>query len=391
MLYITISIYTEPSVKERTQAEIFVEIFHYAKSVDNTVVWKGNALTHDLKSLLDVFLGQDKAQETLAEFNEIYNLDWSQTNRADARLVDFVERELASIIGTTAARIMVSKVTQEDELYLDEVVKILEETRGIIHTNKLLQEQSEALRISTENLQRANELMRIKDIQKDEFLYTITHELRTPLTSIRGLSEILYDTPNIDLDQQQRFLATIISESERMSRLITQVLDLEKLESGEEPLFLTSFKIDQLILECVDALKPLAETKNIRIELQLLYTDLLVADRDKIMQVLINILSNAISFCPDQDGKIIIHTNVSKQKLLVKVIDNGPGIEKLYHTVVFDKFYQKSQQNKTRKGSGLGLAISKTIIQRHKGLIGVDSQINNGATFFFSIPLNLKR
>src|SRR5690606_16712293 len=139
---------------------------------------------------------------------------------------------LAGAIGSASARVMVSSVAQEEPLGLDEVMNILDEASQVRAYSHQLEEKSRALEAATQELREANEQLKELDRLKDDFMSSVTHELRTPLTSIRAFSEMLHDDPMIDLTERKRFLGIIVSEAERLTRLVNQVLDMAKIESG---------------------------------------------------------------------------------------------------------------------------------------------------------------
>lgn len=388
-IYVGVSLFSRQSSKEHNQAELFVDIFKYSENYESSVVWKGTAYIPDIKTLLTNFLGVDKTNDLLQQYAKRYNITWNNKDQADSRLVTFAETQLAGIIGSTSARIVVSSVIKEDSISIDEVVEILKESQQLLSINKELATKTTELRQATEQLKHINEQLNEKDIQKDEFLYTVTHELRTPLTSIRALSEILYDYDDIDTNEKRHFLSTIIKESERMTRLITQVLDLEKLESGEQKLNLSEVEIIDLIEDSVTAVKQLATEKGVALFIDIApFMPIFGADKDRLMQVLINLLSNAIKFCASEQGVIKIQATIIDANIQINVADNGLGIPLVYKNRIFDKFYQAQMLNKSKPhGSGLGLAISKKIIDLHHGLIWVENNEQEGATFFIQIPL----
>ena len=151
---------------------------------------------------------------------------------ADAEFVHYVEIQLAGAIGAASARIMVASVVKEEALTLEEVRKILDEASQVVVYSHRLEQKSRELEAATAELRAANERLKELDRLKDDFVSTVTHELRTPLTSIRAFSEILHDNPDVDLAQRRKFLGIITKETERLTRLINQVLDLAKIESG---------------------------------------------------------------------------------------------------------------------------------------------------------------
>jgi hypothetical protein len=150
----------------------------------------------------------------------------------DARLVQFVETQLAGAIGSASARVMVASVVEEESLDLDDVMRILDEASQLRTYSRELEDKSLSLQRATAELRAANEQLKSLDRLKDDFMSSVTHELRTPLTSIRALAELMVDDVGMDAGQRQQFLGIIVAETERLSRLVNQVLDMAKIESG---------------------------------------------------------------------------------------------------------------------------------------------------------------
>jgi Na+/proline symporter/signal transduction histidine kinase len=381
------SIYSKQKTNEIYQAELFVNIQKHA-SGDNESLWKRTAYIPDLNTLLENFLGKERSQNLIKGYALRNKIDIDEaSNIADPRLVDFSEKILAGVIGAASASIMVSSVTKEEELSIDEVLKILQESQQIRELNKELRKKSLELTRATDELKKANLQLKDVDALKDEFLYTVTHEIRTPLTSIRALSEIVHDNPDMEEEQRSEFLGRIVKEIERLSHLITQVLYLERYESGRQKLNLSSFSMVDLAIDAYDSMEPLAKLKNI--EFQLIRpnsTLLLHADIDLLRQVFINLLSNAIKFTPE-NGHIELIVTDNSDEIVVTVQDSGKGIPKDAQPFLFDKFFQaRNQTLKKPQGSGLGLAISKKIVTMHGGKIWVESEEGKGSRFVFLIP-----
>lgn len=387
-LYFFCSIWTKQTSIEHNQAVLFVDVFKYSKVIENSVVWRGKALVSDLKSLLESFLGNIRTERVIRIFAVRNNID-VQTHFADPRFVNYSENLLAGIVGTASARMMVSSVAKEEDISLDEVVAILKKSQELMEVNKELKQKSQELKQLTEQLQTANNQLVLTDKLKDDFLSTVTHEIRTPLTSIKALSEILFDNEDIDHAERQHFLNTIIKESDRLSRLINQVLDLEKLASGKVRVMKEDVNIEEIINDSLETIEHLAKEKGIKI-IRVIDKKLPIfhGDKDRIMQVMINLLSNALKFTEPNNGQIKITAYVEDNHLQVNVIDDGTGISQEYQKLIFDKFYQAHDQTiKKPKGSGLGLAISKRIIELHKGRIWVESELGQGSKFSFRIPI----
>jgi Na+/proline symporter/signal transduction histidine kinase len=386
LLFVVISLYTKATAEEQYQAEIFTDIFKHSTTAESHIVWKGTAYVPDLTSLLENFLGKERTERLMGNYASRHRINL-QTAKADARLVNFTERVLSGVIGSASARIMVSSVTKEEELRIDEVLHILRESQQNIELNKELRKKSTELQKATEQLTAANEQLKNMDVLKDEFLYTVTHELRTPLTSIRALSEIVHDNPDMADEQKQQYLNAVVRETERLSHLITQVLNLERYESGRQQLQYSSINMNELIASCVTSLQPLADEKEIRLQTKLPDSQQLIrCDEDLIRQVLINLISNAIKFTEPRTGEVIVGTQDTVDELEVYVKDNGKGISKELHELIFDKFFQaKNQTLKKPQGSGLGLAICKKILDMHGGKIWVESEEGKGSRFIFTL------
>lgn len=386
--FVTVSLNTKKKAQETYQAEIFVDIFKHSVTPMENTLWKGTAYLSDLQALLGNFLGTERAHKLLQSYGQRHKIPMD-VKRADARMVVFAERVLSGVIGSASARIMISSVTKEEELKIDEVIHILRESQQVIEMNKELRRKSQELQKATNQLTAVNEQLKNMDVAKDEFLYTVTHELRTPVTSIRAMAEIVHDNEDMTEEERKHFLSGVIKETERVSHLITQVLNLEKFDSGRQKLNITPVQLNTLIKDAVQTIQPLANEKKISISTQIPDSIFLVqCDSDLIMQVMNNLLSNAVKFVPDAGGriKIAVHSNIDEVQ--VRVEDNGKGIEPALHELVFDKFFQaKNQTLKKPQGSGLGLAICKKIVNLHGGEIWVESEPGKGAAFVFTLPV----
>lgn len=385
--YMAVSVSFSGNYRERNYAEMFVDIDRYITNHENAYVWKGTANISDIEKILERFLGIERTKRAMTIFKLKYNID-KDNQIADARFIKFAENLLTGHIGTASAKIVISSVAKEDKISLPEVLRILEESKENIIINKKLVESSNELKELSEQLQKANEELINKDIQKDEFLDTVTHELRTPITAIKAATEILHDDENIPTEVRQKFLQNIISESDRLNRLIDKILDLEKFETGKQKIYLSKNNICQTINNTLESLQQLITNKKIRVlfeqeshEIKAFY------DEERIIQVLHNLFSNAIKFCPENNGIILIRINIAIDTISVSIHNNGKAINSEDIEAVFDKFYQARNQNiKKPIGSGLGLAICKKIIEHHKGKIWAESSKSNGTTITFTLP-----
>jgi signal transduction histidine kinase len=213
--------------------------------------------------------------------------------------------------------------------------------------------------------------------------------LRTPLTSVRSISEILYDNPDIDAAKQKNFLGIIIKESERLTRLIVQVLDFQKIESGSMEWEISLVDFREVIKDAILATSRLVQDKKVKIKSSLpeLFP-LIDGDKDRLIQVMVNLISNSIKFSDSDKGVISVGFQAKANHLKVDVRDNGIGISRKDQKIIFQEFQQVKDTSTGRPpGSGLGLAITKRIIDFHKGKIWVKSKPGKGSTFSFTLPL----
>lgn len=386
-VFVLVSLNSKQEKQEVFQADIFVNIYQRTGGEEGGY-WRRTAYMPDLNSLLENFLGKERSQNLIQGYAGRNKIEIDNNSKiADPRLIDFSERILAGVIGSASARIMVSSVTKEEDVSIDELLSILQESQQMMELNKELRKKSLELSKATEQLTTANKQLKDMDALKDEFLYTVTHEIRTPLTSIRALSEIVHDNPDMTDDERAEFLSRIVNETERLSHLITQVLNLERYESGRQKLHLSSFSMSQLAKEVYDSMLTLSIAKQINLKLVCPNSTLLLhADKDLLRQVLVNLTSNAIKFTPEQ-GNVDIIVVDNHDEIVVTVQDSGKGIPQEAQAFLFDKFFQaRNQTLKKPEGSGLGLAISKRIVEMHSGKIWVESEEGKGARFVFLIP-----
>ncbi|WP_339623844.1 sensor histidine kinase [uncultured Winogradskyella sp.] len=387
--YILFSLVFKGNYRERNYAEMFVDSKNYTDLQDGALVWKGEAYVAEIRNVLTKFLGEARTARALSLFFRKYNLS-PDTQMADARLINFSEKLLTGSIGSASAKILIASVVKEEEVSLVEVLKILEESKETISRNKLLRDKSDELTKLTNQLKDANVELVEKDKQKDEFLDTVAHELKTPITGIRAATELLMDDDNdMPSEIKAQFLKNMLQDSDRLSRLIHNILDFEKLSKGRTQLDLAKYNIRDTIQKTVNSLQHTATKKEITI-INFNTSDVFaIYDEDRVTQVLTNLISNALKFCEPKTGKIIINYKYENGFLEVKITDNGKGILKDDMPFIFDKFYQSNNQNTVKpEGSGLGLAISKQIVENHNGKIWVKNNKKSGVTFGFNLPFN---
>lgn len=225
------------------------------------------------------------------------------------------------------------------------------------------------------------------DRMRSEFVANVSHELRTPLTSIKGFVETLLDGALEDKMLCRRFLSIIDSETDRLTRLIDDLLTLSAMETKEIRVNLQNVNLVESVKNVFNIMGPQAEDKNLRMEL--IYspqTGWVKADQDLIGQVLINLIDNAIKYSSD-GGKIVVRIFNEKGKTVIKVSDTGIGIAQESLPRVFERFYRVDRaRSRVHGGTGLGLAIVKHIVELHGGEVFVSSEVGVGSTFTFCLP-----
>jgi Na+/proline symporter/signal transduction histidine kinase len=387
--YVLASVWGSPSAEEHRQASLFVDVFH--RDHQQARAWRGSVSSEELHALLKRFVGAMNADAAFEEYGRARGLVWPrQPPPADAELVHFVESKLAGAIGGASARVMIASTTKEEEMTLDDVRELLNEASQVVLYSHMLEQKSRDLETATEELRSANAMLKELDHLKDDFVSMVSHELRTPLTSIRAFSEILREDPNIEVAQRNRFLDIIVKETERLTRLINQVLDLSKIESGRVEWYVTEVDVGPVIEEVLSGMNQTFCDHKVGITKRIVKTASRVQiDRDRLVQVLLNLLSNAVKFCQPDDPRIAIEMSEADGFIRIQVCDNGPGVRPEDRTSIFEKFRQVSDTSTGKpQGTGLGLPISKHIIEHFGGRLWVDSRPGKGACFSFVLPIS---
>jgi Na+/proline symporter/nitrogen-specific signal transduction histidine kinase len=387
-LYIGVSLWRAPSARETGQAVLFVDVFErHEGSGAGPVFWRGRAQVDDLLALAARFLGEASARRLFEDYARRRGVDGIAALAADAELVQFVERELAGAIGGASARVMVASVVEEEPLDLDDVMRILDEASQLRAYSHALEDKSRSLERATAELREANAQLKSLDLLKDEFMSSVTHELRTPLTSIRAFAELMADDPAMDPEQRQRFLGLVVAETERLTRLVNQVLDMAKIESGNAEWRAVEVDLRALVRQAMQTTAEMFRERGAAVELEMpAHMPPLQADPDRLLQVLFNLLSNAAKFVPQGRGRVCIRIGADAERASVEVEDNGPGVPLEQQQLVFEKFRQGGEIHNRPQGTGLGLPISRRIVEHLGGRMWLHSEPGRGACFGFELP-----
>ena len=372
-LYVAVSLARAPTAREAGQALLFVDVFERGGSSGDAappVFWRGRASLAGLQQLATRFLGADAAHRLFADVARRRGIARVEGIAADAQLVQHVETQLAGAIGSASARAVVAAVVEEETLAPADILRMLDEASQVRAANR----QLESL-----------------DKLKDDFMSSVTHELRTPLTSIRAFAELMRDDPAMDGAQRQQFIGLIVAEAERLSRLVNQVLDMAKIESGHGDWRNQAIDLRELIAHSVQTTREAFRERGaeVRVE-QPDAVPLLHADRDRLLQVLLNLLSNAAKFIPAGRGRVVVTLTADARAATIEICDNGPGIAPEQQQQVFEKFRQGGDANNRPQGTGLGLPISRQIVEHFGGRLWLRSEPGQGACFGFDLPWHRK-
>ena len=268
------------------------------------------------------------------------------------------------------------------------ISKILPEE--IVYDNQeniTLKELSE--RFSDFSQQKDTEMGVMKNMEsyRKEYIGNVSHELKTPLFSIQGYVETLIDGGVENLKIRDKYLERIGISVERLIAIVNDLDMINRLESGEINLTVSKFDVNFLIKEIFDLLDLEAEKNNTILQLKTLHSQIFVeADKQKISQVFINLISNAIHYANRQEARVVVKTSVLRNKVLIEVIDNGMGIKEELLPRIFERFYRvETSRSRRQGGSGLGLAIVKHILEAHNENITVESVYLEGTKFRFML------
>ncbi|MFO7605136.1 MAG: ATP-binding protein, partial [Desulfurivibrionaceae bacterium] len=387
-LLAAISLTDRQTAMERIQASLFVDVYRHS---GGSHIWQGKAMITELKKLLARFIGVGQTERAFRDYGRSRDIELAAGMQADIDLVEFVEKLLAAAIGAASARIMVSSVVKGEEISQEGLLSILDETSQAIEYSRRLEQKSRELEEATGKLQKANLRLQELDRLKDDFVSTVSHELRTPLTSIRSFSEILQDNPELSRSERRKFLDIVVKETERLTRLINQILNLAKIEAGQADWQMRDIDMVELTREALDSTSRLFSDKGIALSVKLPdHPVILFADYDRLMRVYINLLSNAVKFCPAEGGRVEVVLHHQPDGVRCEITDNGRGFPPGDEEVIFEKFHRTSTAaDGNPQSTGLGLSISRHIIEYHNGRIWADPETPFGARFIFFIPFGV--
>jgi signal transduction histidine kinase len=259
----------------------------------------------------------------------------------------------------------------------------------LLNWNKSLEtevdKKTRELQQSNESLMNANIKLKELDRLKNEFLSMVSHELKTPLTAMKTSSEFLLEDKCAP-DVRKQLLSLIVRNVDRQARLVDDLLDISRIESRRMKFNMENVSLHEALDHSLENIRRFSESKGVEIELDMPpFLPAVLADKDKLVQVFVNLLNNAVKFTP-QGGKITVHAHESGANVEVIVRDTGIGIDPAYAKRIFDKFYQiDNTSTRAAGGCGLGLAITKGLLEGMDGSIRVESESGAGSKFIFTL------
>jgi signal transduction histidine kinase len=288
-----------------------------------------------------------------------------------------------TLIGVTTVLLLlgISIASRKGRRYLlqrDEAEKRLKDHQELLE---------HAIRERTLELEKANKsLLNMESVRKD-FIANISHEIKTPLTSIKGFVETLEDGALDDKETSKKFLTIIKKNTDMITKLTTDLLNLSELEHGQSILHMVEFDINTLILEVIDSVRQIADEQSVSIQYDVNFGDMnITADRLKIKEMIINLVENAIKY-GKSGGMVAMTVSDRQDKIFFKVKDNGIGISEENLALIFERFFRADKSHsRIIGGTGLGLPIVKHIVELHGGTINVESRLDEGTTFTVLLP-----
>ena len=377
--FVVVSSLTGANAMERLQSALFVNVYRSVEE-DMSNVTAQTVDTEDLFVLAQRILGRPHAARLFEEMARAQGSAHDLPQATDT-VVARLERELAGSIGAASAHAMVTRITGYQMVGMTELIDIASETQQLIETSRQLSDKSAELERTAQELRNVNERLRALDSQKDDFLSQVSHELRTPMTSIRSFSELLLGDEDISDNEKARFTSIIHDESQRLTRLLDEILDISRLEAGILSLPLEPVEMQAAVAAALDSIAGMTHSRKVEIDIHSSLAGLMVnANADRLRQVLINVLSNAVKYNAAPAPRIEVRTVTDSKEVWVDVIDNGGGVTRADAATIFEKFTRGNRPS-TDQGAGLGLPISRAFMNAMNGDLTVEF-IADGSSFF---------
>ncbi|MFC3231430.1 ATP-binding protein [Marinibaculum pumilum] len=386
IVFVLGSLFRDLRPLEQLQSALFVDVFRSPLEDEHRFI-RRFATAEDLFVLAQRILGPEKAHRIFRDFARRQGRERELPEPSGA-FIAYLERQLAGSVGAASARAMVSQVASGETISLNELMTIANETARLMEYSRQVEQKSQELEAAAAQLRAANERLQRLDAEKDDFLSQVSHEVRTPMTSIRSFSEILLESRDLSSDQAQRFIGIIHEESLRLTRLLDEILDLNLLERGEASWQLARIDAQEAVGRAIDTCQGLARSAGVALErIGPLPALPVQADADRLRQVFINLLTNAVIYNTAPAPRVLVECRMEGGRAVVEVSDNGTGIDAEQRRTLFTKFSRNWARAKPG-GAGLGLAISWQIMHRLGGALDLlPARPGEGARFRVSLPL----
>ena len=382
LAFCVFSLASFPSPLERLQGATFVNIFRYS---DRGRGWTGGAAeAEDLLMMAQRIIGPNTAQR-IFESEAARQGKQGFLPEVTPDFMERLERELAGSVGAATAHAMIAQITGGVSVTVEDLIRVADEAQQILEYSNQLEAKSAEQERTALQLREANEKLLALSVQKDGFLSQISHELRTPMTSIRSFSEILMSDDAMGDDDRLRYSQIIHDETKRLTRLLDDLLDLSVLENGQVTLNLEDEALGSVLDRAVAAMEVRAGAQDFVIERSGAGEGLMLhTDGDRLAQVFINLIANALKYCESPTPKLEIKVSEAGGRQVVDFVDNGKGIPTEAQTLIFEKFARVTD-NHAAGGAGLGLAICREVMTRlGGGVVYLPGQ--GGAAFRVILP-----
>ncbi len=380
-LLTVVSLLTTARPLEQFQASQFIDVFRQTDAAPGLL--DRTATSEDLLALAIRIIGDDHAQALFRAAARAQGKSDGLPDPTD-QFIQSLERDLAGSVGAASAHELVSQIAGRGTVSMDGLMRIADETLQLIDTSRRLERKSFELEQTARQLRNANDQLRRIDAEKDAFLSQVSHELRTPMTSIRSFAEILSDQPDVDPETERRFLGIIREESERLTRLLDEILDLTFLESGRVRFNIAPVRLRDVIERALGSTEGLRSSTDVTVRCDYAADIVVETDFDRLAQVIINLISNAVKYGRGDDPVIRITLGETAEGAYVEVADNGPGIAPDQRDEIFEKFARLGAEN-ISGSAGLGLPIAREIMRNLGGDLVVGAA-HPGAVFRLTLP-----
>ncbi|MCV2870190.1 sensor histidine kinase [Defluviimonas sp. WL0002] len=382
LAFIAGSLLSFPTPLERLQGLAFVNVFDHAPGQGG---WsRGGAEAEDLLAMSQGILGAEEAQE-------FFRAEAAAQGRAGflpdttPEFIERLERRLAGSVGSATAHAMIAQFAVGAAVSAQDLMAVASEAQQIMEYSAQLEAKSEELARTARQLRDANDKLTELSVQKDAFLSQISHELRTPMTSIRAFSEILMDE-DLPADMRKKYACIIQDEAIRLTGLLNDLLDLSVLENRKVQLNVRVANLHDLIDRALQSAGSTRPERSFLIHRDIASEHMPVfTDTDRLVQVFINLISNARKYCDAERPELTIKVRRRSSRIEIDFIDNGAGIPKKSQTLIFEKFARLTDTSRAG-GAGLGLAICREIMVNLGGSVAyLPGQ--GGAAFRVTLPV----